>query len=133
MSGNKNQEGFSSFGELLSAIFQDALRDEQTTEFKVGDKVLQKERSSVTYLVPVGTKDTIGKDYKLHNKGLDKYFRQIKGIVTHVNRPFTYNCGHCSNEHTHDVIVYYKEINQSFHSSSHAMILAPKEEEEEKK
>ena len=125
---------FGSFGEMLVDILETiSQRREESIEFKIGDKVLQKDRASVTYLVPFGSKDTIGKDYKLHNKGLDKYFRQTEGIVTHINHDFKFNCGHCSREHSHDLIVYYKEINQSFHSSSHAIVLATEEVVEEKK
>lgn len=133
MSNNKEKRLFPSFGEMLLEALEEISNIKGAIPLKIGDKVLQKEMSSVTYLIPVGSTETIGKNFQMHNKGLDKYFRKTKGIVTHIDQNFTYNCGHCSREHTHDLIVYYKEINQSFHSSTDAVMLAEEKIVEEEK
>jgi hypothetical protein len=125
MSGEKQNPQIPSFGEILISILEQG-RTRATSDlnnFKVGDKVVLADKDVVTYLVPVTTKETIGKNMERHNKGLSKYFTEVEGVVTHIEQSFIYKCGHCSNEHIHDLIVYYKELGQSFYTSSDEVII----------
>ena len=118
MSGEKNEQRVPiNLGKILSAIFGQSI-ERESIDVKVGDKVVIAHENFVTYLVPKGSENTIGSNYEDHNEGLSIYFTQVPGIVIKTDKNFTYNCGHCSKEHKHDILVYYKELDKAFYTSS---------------
>jgi len=124
MSDSKNEQRnpIDQLGEMLLNTIREAIGRQQV-DVKLGDRVVITNMAHVSYLVPKGSPNTIGSNYEKHHEGLLSYFTEVPGIVTKINKNFVYNCGHCSREHTHDIVIYYKEINKSFYASSDAIRL----------
>ncbi len=122
-SKNEQEEVVPSFVKMLFELFSDSKKE--SIDLKLGDKVVISDITDVTYLVPKGSPNTIGSNYEKHHDGLSSYFTEVPGTVTKVNVDFVYNCGHCSREHRHDIIIYYKEINKHFYANSNGVTLIP--------
>ena len=112
--------------DFLGFVFKVQKRLEKDS-LKVGDRVTIDEPIFMSYFVPKGAKVSIGANYTATNKHLVKYMSKAVGIVVEVNLDFKFNCGHCSKEHTHDMLVNYPELGVTYYCKENEFTLVEKE------
>lgn len=132
MDTNNNDDdkrrGVNPFFELLDMIFSQRnseLQEEVEVEKdfgpkEVGDRVKMVSDYVFHYLVDVETKEQLATERQRLPDSILKLYGSQPMLVTHVNVPENegvFLCGHCSNLHSHDTIVFVPAVNRSYYTS----------------
>lgn len=105
----------SSLEEELSSISK---RKRDTTPKVVGDKLQLIDPFSINYFIDVETDSQLSTDFNTISRPILDIFRASEIIVAEIDIEKKYNCGHCENEHIHDMIVYIPSMKKRFYASS---------------
>ena len=122
---DQNPEGIQNFLSMLSKSLEKENRD----KLVVGDKVILNNWPAIIYFIPKDTNISINKEFKRPNKHLIKYFKRATAIVVEINYPFDFNCRHCSNVHSHDILVNYPDLGITYHATESDFSLVDSSEE----
>ena len=81
---------------------------------EIGDKVVVIERTSSAYMHDFNTKEQLSKNYQ-HT---EECFTELEAIVVETNLDFEFNCGHCDDIHSSDLVIYYPSLEKRYHVDS---------------
>ena len=106
---------------LLAALTQEGLENiiKKNNDKKViGDKVKLIDKFHLNYFIDVETNKQLSEKHQVISESIIDLFQSQEMIVTEVNIKKTYNCGHCSKEHIHDMVIFIPGMNKRYYVSS---------------
>lgn len=111
--------------ELRKEMNQEIEIDETLKE--IGDEVQLLNPHTLNYFIDVETDKQLSDGFEHLNKAIQELYCSKNMIVINNNIHKTYNCGHCDNEHIHDMIVYVPSVNRAYYCKAEDFKLTTKE------
>ena len=102
----------------MHKLFKEFISKLDQTEKKTGDYVHLIHECVLMYLHDFDTKKQLIKNYDTDL--IDKHQDLVNNlaIVADTNVKFTYNCGHCDEEHKSDLVIYYPHNKKKYYCKS---------------
>lgn len=123
--------------ELIKEEMKNVLKEEGLIENKtipndsklmeIGDEVVLFNEFTLGYFIDEETDKQLSQNFQPLSKAITELYCSKKMLVVKNNIDKTYNCGHCSNEHHHDLVVFVPAVNRTYYASSDYFTLVEKE------
>ena len=117
--------------DLLKALLFAALAGEELENIikknndkkVIGDKVKFIDKYHLNYFIDVETNKQLSEKHQIISESIIDLFQSQEMIVTETGIEKIYYCGHCSNGHIHDMVIFIPNMNKRYYVSSDSFAL----------
>lgn len=96
---------------------------EVNQEFSVGDKVKLNGKRGLIYMHDFDTKDQLCKNFDFSELDQHSHLIDNYAILVEFNNDFTYNCGHCDQEHSQKGVIFFPHNGKKYHVDLDSIIV----------
>lgn len=114
--GKTNGDAFVAF----ALAFLGKVKKTSTSVKSVGDKLELIDTNHLNYFIDFDTNKQLAENMTAISDALVDLFKSQQMIVTEIELEKVYNCGHCSQEHIHDIVIFIPGMNKRYYVSSNA-------------
>lgn len=104
----------------LALAFLGRVKNTSTSVKAVGDKLELIDTNHLNYFIDFDTDKQLTEKMTTISDALIDLFKGQQMIVTEIELEKGYNCGHCSQEHIHDIVIFIPGMNKRYYVSSDA-------------
>lgn len=118
MAAEEGRTNGEQFIDLLFKFLKGNISPRSTSIKTVGDKLKLIDKNHLNYFIDFDSNKQLAEKMTAVSDAIIDLFTSQEMIVTEVELQKVYNCGHCSEEHIHDIVIFIPGMNKRYYVSS---------------